>query len=102
MLRRLRQTVAPVGAVIPAGRFTFDIGSSWASTRMDRLDGTSHSVDAFTDTQVRGAVVLGRDVAVATVLVNLLIGLDRASSNEYTVIGSISPNLLFFPLASSA
>lgn len=102
VLRRLRQTVVPVGAVIPAGRFTFDIGSSWASTRMDRLDGTSHTVDAFTDSQVRGAVVLGRDVAVATVLVNLPTGLDRASPKDYTVIGAISPGLLGFPVASYA
>lgn len=102
VLRRLRQTVVPVGAVIPAGRFTFDIGSSWASTRMDRLDGTSHSVDAFTDSQVRGAVVIGRDVAVATVLVNLPTGLDRASPKDYTVIGAISPGLLGFPVASYA
>jgi len=102
VLRRLRQTVVPVGAVIPAGRFSFDIGSSWASTRMDRLDGTSHTVDAFTDSQVRGAVVLGRDVAVATVLVNLPTGLDRASPKDYTVIGAISPSLLGFPVASYA
>jgi hypothetical protein len=102
VLRRLRQTVVPVGAVIPAGRFTFDLGSSWASTRMDRLDGTSHSVDAFTDTQVRGAVVIGREVAVATVLVNLPTGLDRASPRDYTVIGAISPGLLGFPVASYA
>lgn len=102
VLRRLRQTAVPVGAVIPAGRFTFDIGSSWASTRMDRLDGTSHSVDAFTDTQVRGAVVIGRDVAVATLLVNLPSGLDRASPKDYTVIGAISPGLLGFPVASYA
>jgi hypothetical protein len=102
VLRRLRQTVVPVGAVIPAGRFTFDLGSSWASTRMDRLDGTSHSVDAFTDTQVRGAVVIGRDVAVATMLVNLPTGLDRASPKDYTVIGAISPGLLGFPVASYA
>ena len=102
VLHRLRQTVVPVGAVIPAGRFTFDLGSSWASTRLDRLDGTSHSVDAFTDTQVRGAVVIGGDVAVATVLVNLPTGLDRASPRDYTVIGAISPGLLGFPVASYA
>ena len=102
VLGRLRQIVVPVGAVIPAGRFTFDLGSAWASTRMDRLDGTSHSVDAFTDTQVRGAVVIGREAAVATVLVNLPTGLDRASARDYTVLGAISPGLLGFPVASYA
>jgi len=102
VLKRLRQTVIPVGAVIPAGRLTIDIGSSWASTRMDRQDGTSHTVDAFTDTQIRAAVVMGRDAVVATVLVNLPTGLNRASPKDYTVIGAVSPGILGFPVASYA
>lgn len=102
LLKRLRQTVLPVGAVISAGRLTVDVGASWASTRMDRHDGTSHTVDAFTDTQVRGAVVMGRDAVVATLLVNLPTGLNRASPKDYTVIGAISPSLLGFPVTSYA
>jgi hypothetical protein len=102
ILKRLRQTVIPVGAVIPAGRLTIDIGSSWASSRMDRQDGTSHTVDAFTDTQVRAAFVMGRDAVVATALVNLPTGLSSASPNDYTVIGAVSPGILGFPVASYA
>lgn len=102
LLKRLRQTVVPVGAVIPVGRLTIDIGSSWASTRMDRQDGTSHTTDGFTDTQVRAAVVMGRDAVVATVLVNLPTGLSSASPKDYVVIGAVSPGLLGFPVASYA
>jgi len=102
LLKRLRQTVIPVGAVISAGRLTIDVGTSWASTRMDRHDGTSHTVNAFTDTQVRGAVVLGRDAVVATLLVNLPTGLSRASPKDYNVIGAVSPSLLDFPVTSYA
>ena len=102
ILKRLRQTVIPVGAVIPAGRLTLDLGASWASTRMDRQDGTSHTVDGFTDTQVRAAFVMGRDAVVATVLVNLPTGITRASPKDYTVIGAVSPGILGFPVASDA
>lgn len=102
LLKRLQQTVIPVGAVISLGRLTFDVGTSWVSTTMDRHDGTSHTVDAFTDTQVRGAVVLGRDAVVATLLVNFPTGLSRASPKDYTVIGAISPSLLGFPVTSYA
>ena len=102
LLERLRQVVVPFGAVVPLGRFTLDVGSSWVSTRMDRLDGTHHSVNAFTDTQVRGAVVLGRDAVVATVLLNLPTGHDHATVKDYNVIGALSPSILGFPVASYA
>ena len=102
LLKRLRQVVAPVGLVIPAGRFTVDVGTAWVSTRMDRHDGTHHIVDAFTDTQVRGAYVFGRDAVVATVMVNLPTGLDHATPKDFTVIGAVSPGLLGFPVASYA
>ncbi len=102
ILKRLRQTVIPVGAVIPAGRLTIDVGTSWVSTRMDRHDGTSHTVDGFTDTQVRAAFVMGRDAVVATVLLNLPTGLSRASPKDYTVIGAVSPSILGFPVTSYA
>ena len=102
LLKRLRQVATPVGVVIPAGRFTFDIGGSWVSTRMDRHDGTHHVVDALTDTQVRGAYVLGRDAVVLTVMANLPTGLDNATPKDFTVIGAISPGLLGFPVATYA
>lgn len=102
LLKRLRQLVTPVGVVIPAGRLSFDIGGGWVSTRMDRHDGTHHVVEALTDTQVRGAYVIGRDAAVVTVMANLPTGLDRATPKDFTVIGAISPGLLGFPVATYA
>lgn len=102
LLKRLRQVVTPVAVVIPAGRLTIDVGTSWVSTRMDRHDGTHHVVDALTDTQVRGAFVIGQDAVVATVMVNLPTGLDNATPKDFTVIGAISPGLLGFPAASYA
>lgn len=99
---RLRQVNTPFGAVIPVGRFTFDIGTAWVSTKLRRADGVEAEVKAFTDTQVRGSVVLGRDAIVATVLVNLPTGLERATPLDYIVIGAVSPGLLGFPVTGYA
>ncbi|HEU5217571.1 MAG TPA: hypothetical protein VFU23_02875 [Gemmatimonadales bacterium] len=101
-VRRLTQTVIPVGAGFPLGRFTLDLGASWVHTRLVRADGSAHPVDAFTDSQIRGSYVFGQDAVVATVLMNLPTGLERASARDYTVIGAVSPSLLGFPVAAYA
>lgn len=99
---RLRQVNTPFGAVIPAGRLTFDIGTAWVTTTLRRADGSEAEVKSLTDTQVRGSVVLGRDAVVATILVNLPTGLESASPLDYTVIGAVSPGLLGFPVTGYA
>lgn len=101
-VRSLRQVSLPIGAVVTAGRFSFDLGTTWAWTGLERADGTDHGVSDFTDTQVRAAVVLGRDAAVATVVVNLPTGPQHATARDYTVIGAVSPSLLAFPVPSYA
>ena len=99
---RLSQIAMPIGAVLPFGRFTLDLGTSWVDSRMVRADGTRHNVDAFTDSQLRGSYVFGRDAVVATVLFNLPTGLQEASVKDYIVIGAVSPSLLGFPVATYA
>lgn len=101
-VQRLRQTAVPVGAIVPIGRFTLDLGSAWVSSELERADGTTHQVNALTDTQLRGSYVFGRDAVVATILLNLPTGLKEANARDYSVIGAISPNLLGFPVASYA
>ncbi len=101
-VRRLRQLTAPVGLIAPLGRFTFDLGSAWASTQFVRPDGTRHTVNHVTDTQARGSYVFGRDAVVATVVLNLPTGPKNASAGDYTVIGAVSPSFLGFPVASYA
>lgn len=99
---RLSQVAIPVGAVLPFGRFTLDLGSFWVGSRMVRSDGARASVDAFTDTQLRGSYVFGQDAVVATLLLNLPTGLQEASVKDYTVIGAVSPSLFAFPVAAYA
>jgi hypothetical protein len=101
-VKRLRQFTAPVGLVASLGRFTFDLGTTWASTQLLRPDGSRHSVSHVTDTQARGSYVFGRDAVVATVVLNLPTGPNNASVRDYSVIGAVSPSFLGFPVASYA
>ncbi len=100
--RRVRQVSIPVGAVLPLGRVTLDVGTAWASTELLRPDGTRHEVSDFIDTQLRGSVTLGRDAVVATLLVNLPTGPADASPSDYSVIGAVSPSFLGFPVPAYA
>lgn len=97
-VRALQQWALPVAAVVPAGRFSFDIGAHYATTTRELQDGTLETVAGWTDTQLRGAVVLGQDVAVLTALVNLPTGADRLSREDYQVLAAASSSFFGFPV----
>ena len=101
-VRRLWQVAYPIGAVTASGRFRFDLGTSFVSTGLTRIDSTSSRVDHLTDTQVRGAYVFGRDAVVATLSLNLPTGPRHATARDYTVIGAVSPTFLDFPVPAYA
>lgn len=96
--RSLSQWAVPLGAVLPLGRFTLDLGGNYASTTLERQDGTSVTVTGFTDAQLRGAVVLGRDAFVLTLLANLPTGTTRLAPTEYSVLAAASSSFLRFPV----
>lgn len=98
--KSVRQAALPFGGVVPFGRFTLDIGGTYASTTLVRADGSERTVSAFTDTQVRGSYTIGRDLVVATVLLNLPTGLSRAPAQDFTVLGAVSSSFLAFPVNS--
>ncbi len=97
-VRSLRQWAVPLAAVLPAGRFSFDAGAYFASTTRELRDGTALTVAGLTDTQLRGAVVLGQDAAVVTMLVNLPTGASRLAPSEYAVLSAASSSFLAFPV----
>ena len=101
-VRRLTQIAIPIGVIANLGRLRLDLGSAYASTRLERTDSTSHQVDDLTDTQVRGSYTIGRDMVVATLAVNLPTGPREASAQDYSVLGTVSPGLLGFPIAAYA
>lgn len=96
--RSLSQWALPVGTVLPMGQFTLDVGGNYASTTLERQDGTTVTVSGFTDAQVRAALVLGQDAVVLTGVANLPTGSTRLSPTEYSVLAAASSSFLRFPV----
>jgi len=101
-IKDVSQYAVPLGVVIPLGqRFTVDLGTYWASTTSrDAATGSDHKVDGFTDTQVRGSYVLGNDMVVLSLMLNLPTGKETQTLEEIAVSSAISSNFLLFPVAS--
>ena len=98
---RVRQVAVPLGVVVPIGkRFSFDIGSSWATTSIKRPAGGSESFSGLTDTQLRGSYILGSDALVVSVMLNLPTGKRSITQQEFGVASSTSSNFLLFPVNS--
>ena len=97
---RIRQWVVPVGAAFGTGRLTFDLGTSYATSSFGRAGTAGREVKGVTDTQVRGSYVFGRDLVVASVVVNLPTGKSKASAADFPVLGAISSAFLPFPVGA--
>ena len=97
-VRSLRQWAIPIAAVVPIGRVSVDIGSYYAETTLERPDRSSLTVKGLTDTQVRGAYVLGKDAVVLTLLANLPTGAASLTAPEYAVLAAASSSFLSFPV----
>lgn len=99
-VRSLSQWALPVAAVLETGRFTLDAGAWYAVTTLDLADAPAQSVAGFTDTQVRGALVLGNDAVVLTAIVNLPTGAENLTASEYAVLAAASSSFFAFPVSS--
>lgn len=101
-VRSLQQVAIPVGAAASVGRLSADIGGYWAATTLTNDDGGFRRVTGLTDTQVRAAYTLGRDAAVASLVVNLPTGRDRMAPADFDVLGTVSSSFLAFPVNAYA
>jgi hypothetical protein len=98
---RVRQIAVPVGIVVPVGkRFSFDVGTSWATTSIRRATGGDETFSDLTDTQVRGSYVFGNDAVVLSVMVNLPTGPRTTTRRNFSVASSTSSSFLLFPVSS--
>lgn len=101
-VRSIRQVAVPVGATASLGRLSTDIGWYWAATTLTQPDGGYRRVTGPTDTQIRAAYAIGRDAAVASVVLNLPTGRDRMSPADFDVLGTASSSFLAFPVNAYA
>jgi hypothetical protein len=91
------QFVVPIFAGMPIGRqFFLDVTSNYAYTEVAGSNGVVEQLDGFTDTQLRGTLTLGRDVAVLSVSLNLPTGAATVEQDQLSVLGNTAQTFLPF------
>ena len=101
--KTISQLVTPIAVVVPIGdRFSFDIATAWARSRVEVKGDTAapSTISGLTDTQLRGSYVFGQDAVVLTAGVNLPTGQSTATAKQFVAAQSISNDFLLFPIGT--
>ena len=101
--KTISQLVTPIAVIVPIGeRFSFDIATAYASSRVEVKGDTAapSTISGLTDTQLRGSYVLGNDAVVLTAGVNLPTGQSTANAKQFAAAQSISNDFLLFPIGT--
>jgi len=100
-LNHASQLVVPVFAGIPIGRqFFVDVTANYAVTEVEGTSGVAERLDGVTDTQVRGSLTLGRDLAVLSASVNVPTGKATIEADQLTVLGTTAQTFLPFAVTN--
>lgn len=95
------QLVVPVFAGVPIGRqFFVDVTGNYAFTEVEGTSGVVERLEGFTDTQLRGSLTLGRDVAVLSVSLNVPTGKATINRDQLTVLGNTAQTFLPFTVSN--
>ena len=94
------QVAIPLFVSVPLSeRFTFDIGTSYARSRVV-AGSTTSEISGLTDTQVRGNLTLGSDFVVLTAGLNLPTGTSSVTLDQFAAAGLIGNDFLAFPISN--
>jgi hypothetical protein len=94
------QLALPVFVTVPVNeRLTFDVGTSFARTRVTS-DGASSELSGLTDTQLRGNLTLGSDFVVLTAGLTLPTGKSSVTLEQFRAAGLIGNDFLAFPIST--
>lgn len=97
---KIRQMVVPFGATFGTGRLTVDLGTNYAVSRLGGADSGGREIKGMTDTQIRASYLFGRDLVVASMMINLPTGRSKAPAADFPVLGGISSAFLPFPVSA--
>ena len=96
----ISQLAIPLFVSVPMGeRLTFDVGTSYASSRVVS-GGTASEISGLTDTEVRGNLTLGSDLLVLTAGLNLPTGSSSVTPDQLAAAGLIGNDFLAFPISN--
>ncbi len=100
---KITEFAVPVYVRVPVtDAFSFDIGTSWASARVESTDSTGGTtvsqLSGATDTQIRANYVIGTDFIVLTAGVNLPTGQTNVGPQQLAAATRIASDFLLFPI----
>lgn len=99
--RTVNELAIPFAVIVPFGsRFTLDVSSAYANAQVRTNGATTSSINGLTDTQLRGNVTLGDNLAVLTIGVNLPTGQYTVPQAEQEAAGQIGNDFLIYPVSS--
>lgn len=99
--KTVTQLAVPIALILPFGeRFTLDVSTSFADSRV-RANGVEASkITGLTDTQIRGNLGLFDNSAVVTLGLNVPTGMYKVPDDQQEAAGQIGSDFLLFPVSS--
>ena len=99
--RTISQLGVPFAVIVPFGdRFTLDLSSSYASSRVTAPGAAASTIAGLTDAQLRGSYTLRDNTAVVTLGLNLPSGQYQVPDGEQLAAGQIANDFLIYPVTS--
>ena len=96
---KITEYAVPIYVLIPVtDALSFDLGTSWASARVETPGAAASELSGLTDTQLRANYTIGTDFIVLTAGVNLPTGQSTALPDQQAAATRIASDFLVFPI----
>lgn len=97
----ISELAVPMFVTVPVtSRFSFDVGTSYALSRVEVTGRPTSEISGLTDTQIRANLVLGNDFVIITGGVNLPTGQSRVTPEQLSAANLIGSDFLAFPIST--
>jgi hypothetical protein len=99
--KTVTQLSVPIAIIVPIGsRFTVDLSTAWADSRVSSGGTESSKISGLTDTQLRGNLSLFDGSAIFTLGLNLPTGMYKVPDGQQEAAGQIGSDFLLYPVSS--
>ncbi|HVZ47380.1 MAG TPA: hypothetical protein VG916_01240 [Gemmatimonadaceae bacterium] len=99
--KTVTQLSVPIAFVLPVTeRFTVDVSSAWADSRVSSDGVESSKISGLTDTQLRGNLSMFDGSAIFTLGVNIPTGMYKVPDAQQEAAGQIGSDFLLYPVSS--
>lgn len=99
--RTVSQLAVPIVLILPfAERFSMDVATAFADSKVEANGTTASAINGLTDTQIRANLTLGSDAVVVTLGLNLPTGQYTVPEGQQEAAGQIGNDFLNYTISS--